>query len=343
VHAEDRRTILGFARRRPTCAVGGGGQTAAPLAASWIPGMTWPRSPLRCSRRRRRRARRPGGHRKRRVCRPTTARPLRRTSTYGTRHYPYHRRRAARAAARGPRAAGRRRTWRLHLGCDRPAAGGAVARIRRHLRHLGGRDERGGDGGRLRREWARGCARRARGLLAPRRARCHLQPLPAHAARHGARPLVPRQLAGLRDAGPAGPRLLTLRARTLGAQPAGGRAGRERGFRPPGPCPDQAVHHRHQCAHRPRPRLPQRRHHAAGAAGLRLPADAVPGRGDRWRGLLGRWLLGQPHHHAAGARVPLPGHNHRAHQPGGAPGHAAQRAPDPESAERGLLQPTPCC
>ena len=53
---------------------------------------------------------------------------------------------------------------------------------------------------------------------------------------------------------------------------------------------DQALRHRDQCAHRPRPRVPQRRHHARGAAGLGLPADDVPGGRDRRRGLLG-WRL----------------------------------------------------
>jgi NTE family protein len=49
-------------------------------------------------------------------------------------------------------------------------------------RDLGGRNERGGDGRRLRRGWARRGARRARGLLAPGGAGCHLQPVPADAA-----------------------------------------------------------------------------------------------------------------------------------------------------------------
>ncbi len=78
---------------------------------------------------------------------------------------------------------------------------------------------------------------------------------------------------------------------------------------------DQAVHHRHQRAHRPRARVPQRRDHARRAAGLGLPADHVPGGGDRRRALLGRRLRRQPDDHAAGARMPLQRHDPGADQP----------------------------
>ena len=101
---------------------------------------------------------------------------------------------------------------------------------------------------------------------------------------------------------------------------------------------DQAVRHRHQRAHRPRPRLPQPRADAGCAARLGLPADPVPGGRDRRRGLLGRRLLRQPDHHAAGARMHLARHHPRADQPDRAPGHAAHRARHPQPAERGLLQ-----
>ena len=76
-------------------------------------------------------------------------------------------------------------------------------------------------------------------------------------------------------------------------------------FRPAGAGADQAVRHRDQCAHRPRPGLPQRRDHAGRAARLGLPADHVPGDRDRRRELLGRRLFRQSDHHAAGARMPL--------------------------------------
>jgi hypothetical protein len=59
-------------------------------------------------------------------------------------------------------------------------------------------------------------------------------------------------------------------------------------------APIKVVCHRHECTYRPRPRLPQRRHYAAGAAGLAPPSDAVPGHRDRWRGRLGWRLLRQP-------------------------------------------------
>ena len=62
---------------------------------------------------------------------------------------------------RRPRAAGRRLARRVHLGRARPAAGGAVAGLRRHLRHLRRRDERGGDGRRA----VQGGPRRARAAL----------------------------------------------------------------------------------------------------------------------------------------------------------------------------------
>ena len=67
----------------------------------------------------------------------------------------------------------------------------------------------------------------------------------------------------------------------------------------------QGLHHRHQCAHRSPTRVPQRRHHAGGADGLGLPADPVPGGGDRRRALLGRRLFGQSDLGAAGQRARL--------------------------------------
>ena len=86
---------------------------------------------------------------------------------------------------------------------------------------------------------------------------------------------------------------------------------------------DQAVHHRHQRPHRPRPGVPQRRGDAGRDAGLGLPADHVPGGRDRRRALLGRRLFGQSDPDAPGARMRRQRHHHRADQPGRAPGHAA--------------------
>ena len=101
---------------------------------------------------------------------------------------------------------------------------------------------------------------------------------------------------------------------------------------------DQAVRHRHQCAHRARARVPQRRADAGRAARLGLPADAVPGHRDRRRGLLGRRLCRQSDHHAVGARVRVERHDPRAGQSGRAPGHAALRPRHPQPPQRGLLQ-----
>ncbi len=64
-------------------------------------------------------------------------------------------------------------------------------------------------------------------------------------------------------------------------------------------CADQAVHHRHQCAHRAGARLPQCRDHAGRAAGLGLSSDDVSGGRDRRRDLLGRRLFRQSDDDAA--------------------------------------------
>ena len=96
---------------------------------------------------------------------------------------------------RGPGAAGRRLPWGLHLGRSRSPAGRALARDRRHFRHLGWGDERGGHGLRPSNGGARGRARGARGLLARGLGRRPFQPVPARAARRAARPLVAQFLA----------------------------------------------------------------------------------------------------------------------------------------------------
>ena len=111
----------------------------------------------------------------------------------------------------GPRAAGRRLAWRLHLGRAGPAARGALAADRRHLRHLGRRDERRRAGRRLCRGWRRRRARGARALLAPRLGSGALQPVPARPARRAARPLDARPFARLRRHGPDVAPVLALR------------------------------------------------------------------------------------------------------------------------------------
>ena len=200
-----------------------------------------------------------------------------------------------------------------------------MARDRRHLRHLGRRDERGGAGRRLCRGRRRGRAGGARGVLAARVGRGALQPAPARPARDRCiGPLDARQLAGLRRDGPR----WRACSRPTTSNPAGSNPLREIlresvDFERLGAVADQAVHHRHQRAHRPRPRLPQRRDHARRAAGLGLPADDVPGGRDRRRALLGRRLLRQPDDDAAGPRVHGARHHPGPDQPDRAAGHAA--------------------
>ena len=98
----------------------------------------------------------------------------------------------------------------------------------------------------------------------------------------------------IRRHGPDGPRCSRpTTSIPRGSNPLRADPGRVHRFRAAGQRADQAVHHRHQCAHRPRPRLPQRRDHARRAARLGLPADHVPGGRDRRRALLGRRLCRQ--------------------------------------------------
>ena len=132
------------------------------------------------------------------------------------------------------------------------------------------------------------------------------QPVPARPAGRAARPLDARLLPRLHRHGPRVPAVLALRPQPGRRQPLARDPGRQRRLRAAGAGADQAVRHRDQCADRPRPRVPQRRHHARRAARLGLPADHVPGGRDRRRGLLGRRLLGQPDHDAAGPRVRAP-------------------------------------
>ncbi len=74
------------------------------------------------------------------------------------------------------------------------------------------------------------------------------------------------------------------------------------------------------------------------AAGFRLPADAVPGGGDRRRGLLGRRLCRQPDHDAAGARTGFRRHHPDPDQSGRAARHAALGRRHHEPPQRGVVQ-----
>ena len=102
---------------------------------------------------------------------------------------------------------------------------------------------------------------------------------------------------------------------------------------------DPAVRHRHQCAHRPRPGVPQCRAYAGRAACFRLPPDASSRRSRSTASRTGTAAIaGNPDHHAAGARVLVERHRAGAGQPGRAPRHAALRARNHQPRERGFLQ-----
>ena len=151
--------------------------------------------------------------------------------------------------------------------------------------------------------WRRGRARRARSFLAQRLARRFAQPVPAHAprradgtldARHSpafiAMDLLSRMFSPY-DLNPAGSNPLqeilheTIDFDQLARAPiklfitaTNVRTGQARVFR-----------NAESIARRP--------------ARVRLSADAVPGRRDRWRELLGRRLFRQPDDHAARPRM----------------------------------------
>ena len=213
-----------------------------------------------------------------------------------------------------------------------------AAALRRHLRHLGRRDERRGDGLRADAGRTRGRARRARGFWKRVSDAARLSPLrrgpieiltgnwtldysPVFAAVDFA-----AQVFSPYDTQPAG-------LESADADPGG-----QRRLRSPCRRADQAVRHRHQRAYGQRPHLPQRRPHARRAAGLGVPAHDVPGGGDRRRAVLGRRLFRQSVDVAAGPGVLGLGHDPGADQPDRAAGHAAHGARDPEPAERDLLQ-----
>ena len=87
-----------------------------------------------------------------------------------------------------------------------------------------------------------------------------------------------------------------------------------------GAVADQSLHHRDQCAHRPRQGVQERGGDAGRSARLGLPADHVPGGRDRRRGLLGRRLFRQSDALDPGSRVQIARHDSGADQSGRASG-----------------------
>ena len=81
-------------------------------------------------------------------------------------------------------------------------------------------------------------------------------------------------------------------------------------------APDQALHHRYQCADRPRSRVQERCCYAGRSARLGLSAHHVPGHRDRRRALLGWRLFRQSHDHAPRSGVQIARYDSRADQPG---------------------------
>ena len=115
--------------------------------------------------------------------------------------------------------AGRRLARRLHLGRARPPAGGAVAALRRHFRHVGGRHERRGHGLRADAGRARRSARRARRILEARIG-CRADESPAaRSDRDPHRQLDARLFAGVRRRRIRGAGVLALRHQPGGPNP----------------------------------------------------------------------------------------------------------------------------
>ena len=106
--------------------------------------------------------------------------------------------------------------------------------------------------------------------------------------------LVARHLAGLRRPGPDGAGFFALRPQSARLQSAEVDPRGEHRFRAAGAIAYQAVHHRDQCPHRPRPHLSQRRDHSGRSARFGMPADDVSGGRDRRRGVLGGGYAGNP-------------------------------------------------
>ena len=196
-----------------------------------------------------------------------------------------------------------------------------LAADRRHLRHVGRRHERRRAGRRLRCRRRRG---RPGGAWRRSGAACRM---PRCSARSGARRSTSCSAAGRSITRRCSSPSTCMRACSrptistrCGVNPLREILAECVDFDAAGASADQAVRHRHQRAHRPRPRVSQRRAHARRPARLGLPADHVPGRRDRRRALLGRRLRRQSHHHAAGARVHVERHDPGADQSGRAAG-----------------------
>ena len=190
-----------------------------------------------------------------------------------------------------PRAAGRRRPWRLHLGRARPAARRRPDRDRRHLRRLGRSGERGHAGRRARPRRAGRGAAAARRLLARGERR---RPLARPAARRGRAAVPLRAAASGLWFGAMSRMLSPYDLNPLNINPLKDLIERFVDFEAiRGDPRPRAVHFRHQRPHRRAARVHARGNHAGGGDGLGLPAAAVPRGGDRRRALLGRRLQRQ--------------------------------------------------
>ena len=232
-------------------------------------------------------------------------------------------RRHARSHTRRPCAAGRWLAWRIHLGRARSAARGALAADRRHFRHVGRRDECRRAGRRLRKRRGRRSEGRPRDLLAPRLGSGALQPVSARTARCDARPMDAELVAHVRGHGSHVSPRVALSDESGGEKSATRDSSRSGRFQAAGEIADQALHHRNQCADRPRSRVQERCHYARGSACVGMSAHHVSGYRDRQRALLGRRLFRQSHDYALGQGVQIAGHHSRYNQPGRAQGTAA--------------------
>ena len=210
---------------------------------------------------------------------------------------------------------------------------------RGHFRHLGRRHECRRAGRRPRQGRRRRRARGAGGLLAQGFRGRPVQPVAAQPARRAARPLDARPLAGLHRPRSDGARVLALRSQLRRHQSADADPGRSDRLRAPRQRRrSSSSSRRPMSAPDAAARVPQRRDHARRAARLGLPADHVPGGGDRRRSLLGRRLFRQSDHDAAGAGMRVGRHDPRRDQSGRAPGHPALGPRHPQPSERGVVQ-----
>ena len=177
-------------------------------------------------------------------------------------------------------------------------------------------------------------------VLAQRIASSVAQPLSTHASRRHAGALDARHIADVRRDGSDVARVLAVRP-----QPGEGQIRLRRypyvqniNFDRLARAPIKLVRHRNQRAYRPRTRVPQRRYHARRPARFRLLADAVPGRRDRWRELLGWRLFRQSDNHPADPRMYFQGHDPRSDQPDRASRNTPLRARHSKSSQRSFIQ-----